>query len=252
MSDRTPIIAGNWKMYKTVSAAASYVEEFLGLVAGAGNVEIVLCPPFTCLGPVQGMTNNSDIRVAAQNMHFEKEGAFTGEISAPMLVEMGIDDVILGHSERREYFAENDVDLAKKVVTALDAGLRPILCVGETDSEREAARTEEKIKGQIENDLSAISTEQLPQIVIAYEPIWAIGTGKTATPQIAQETNLLIRETLANRFGAGAADQVRILYGGSVKPDNISELMAEEDIDGALVGGASLKASDFAQIVNFE
>lgn len=251
MSDRTPIIAGNWKMYKTASEAAAYVNEFLDLVRDVENVEIVLCPPFTCLGPVQGMTQGSGVRVAAQNMHFEPEGAFTGEVSAPMLVEIGVDDVILGHSERREYFAENDTDLAKKVAVALKAGLRPILCVGETDAERDAGMTEEKIRGQIKSDLSSISSEQLPQIVIAYEPIWAIGTGKTATPQIAQETNHLIRETLAAQFGADAASHVRILYGGSVKPDNIDDLMAQEDIDGALVGGASLKAADFARIVKF-
>lgn len=249
---RTPIIAGNWKMHKTVSEAVTYVEEFLVLVADAGGVEIVLCPPFTCLGPVQGMTSDSNIRVGAQNMHFEKEGAFTGEISAPMLTEIGIDDVILGHSERREYFAENDADLAKKVVAALGAGLRPILCVGETDAEREAGKTEEKLNGQLVNGLSAITADQLPQVVIAYEPIWAIGTGKTATPQIAQETSHFIRGTLAGRFGTEVAAQVRILYGGSVKPDNISALMAEEDIDGALVGGACLKATDFAQIVKFK
>lgn len=252
MNDRTPIIAGNWKMYKTVAEASAYVDEFLSLIADAAGVEIVLCPPFTCLATVREMTAASAVRVAAQNMHFEPEGAFTGEVSAPMLTEIGIDDVILGHSERREYFAENDADLARKIVAALEAGLRPILCVGETDAEREAGKTGEKIKGQIVNGLSSIGTERLPAIVIAYEPIWAIGTGKTATPQIAQETNHLIRETLADQFGGDAAAQVRILYGGSVKPDNISELMAQEDIDGALVGGASLKASDFAEIVKFK
>lgn len=251
MSNRTPLIAGNWKMYKTTTEAAAYVEEFLGLVSGASGVEIVLCPPATCLGKVREMTRGSNVRVAAQTMHFEPEGAYTGEVSAPMLIDIGVDDVVLGHSERRQYFNENDADLAKKVVAALGAGLRPILCVGETDQEREAGETQEKISGQIKGGLSAINADQLASIVVAYEPIWAIGTGKTATSQIAQETNNLVRQTLTEAFGAEAAAQVRILYGGSVKPDNINELMAEPDIDGALVGGASLKAADFAQIVNF-
>lgn len=251
MSNRTPIIAGNWKMHKTTSEAENYINELLDLVEGARGVEAVICPPFTCLEIVKKLTKTSNIKVAAQNMHFEKQGAFTGEISSAMLTEIGVDDVILGHSERRQYFAENDTDLAKKVVAALTAGLRPILCVGETDVERESGETKKKIRNQIETDLSSITSGQLPQIVIAYEPIWAIGTGKTATPQIAQETNSFIRETLANRFGAEAASRVRILYGGSVKPDNINELMAEKDIDGGLVGGACLSASEFAQIVNF-
>jgi triosephosphate isomerase len=252
MSDRTPIIAGNWKMYKTNAEAVAYVNEFLGLVAGTGNVEIVLCPSFTALAEVRRLTSGSRVRVAAQNMHYEPEGAYTGEVSSPMLKEIGVDDVVLGHSERREYFNENDADLARKVTVALEAGFRPILCCGETDDEREAGQTEEKIRRQLDNGLAGINAAQLTGIVVAYEPIWAIGTGKTATPQIAQETSHFIRETLAARFGAEAADQVRILYGGSVKPGNISELMAEADIDGALVGGASLAASDFARIVNFK
>lgn len=251
MGDRKPIIAGNWKMYKTTSEAASYVAEFLNLVAGVGNVEIVLCPPFTCLTEVRRMTDASPVRVAAQNMHFDAEGAFTGEISAAMLKEAGVTDVILGHSERREYFCETDEALAKKVATAVEADLRPILCVGESDAEREAGSTEKKIKSQLAGGLKNISSGQLSGIVIAYEPIWAIGTGKTATSEIAQETNRFIRETLTAQFGAAASEQVRILYGGSVKPGNISELMAEDDIDGALVGGASLDATDFAQIVKF-
>ncbi len=251
MSDRTPIIAGNWKMYKTNAEASAYVAEFLGLVADTQGVEIVLCPPFTTLAEVRRLTNGSNIRVAAQNMHFEQEGAFTGEVSPTMLDEIGIDDVVLGHSERREYYNENDADLARKVVVALETGFRPILCCGETDGEREAGKTEEKLRGQLVNGLSGIVASQLPAIVIAYEPIWAIGTGKTATPQIAQETNHFIRETLAAEFGADMAEKVRVLYGGSVKPGNIGELMSEEDIDGALVGGASLAAADFARIVNF-
>lgn len=251
MGDRKPIIAGNWKMYKTTSEAASYVAEFMNLISDAGDVEIVLCPPFTCLAEVRRMTDASPVRVAAQNMHFENEGAYTGEISAAMLKEVGVTDVVLGHSERREYFCETDEALAKKVATAVEADLRPILCVGESDAEREAGSTEDKIKNQLAGGLENISPGQLAGMVIAYEPIWAIGTGKTATAEIAQETNRFIRETLAAQFDVSASEQVRILYGGSVKPDNISELMAEEDIDGALVGGASLNASDFAQIVKF-
>lgn len=251
MSDRKPVIAGNWKMYKTTSEASSYVAEFLKLVAGVAGVEIVLCPPFTCLAEVRRMTAGSDIRVAAQNMHFEDEGAYTGEISVPMLKEIGVTDVILGHSERREYFCENNAALAKKVTAALSAGIRPILCVGESDEEREAGKTRDKLKTQLEEGLAGISPDRLADLVIAYEPIWAIGTGKTATPGIAQETSHFIRETLAAQFGADTSGQVRILYGGSVKPANIGELMAEEDIDGALVGGASLDAAGFAQIVKY-
>jgi len=252
MSDRTPIIAGNWKMYKTNAEATEYLDKFLGLVADADGVEIVLCPSFTSLMEVKRIISGSNVRIASQNMHFEPEGAFTGEVSPPMLQEIGIDDVVLGHSERREYYNENDSDLARKVVVAFASGIRPIFCCGETDEEREAGQTRDKLKKQLENGLENISAEQLATIVVAYEPIWAIGTGKTATPQIAQEAIGFIRETLAAKFGADAASRVRILYGGSVKPGNIAELMAEQDIDGALVGGASLAATDFAQIVNFK
>jgi triosephosphate isomerase len=251
MSDRTPIIAGNWKMFKTNAEARAYMEEFTGLVSGAEGVEIVVCPAFTALAEVKKLAEGTNVRVAAQNMHFEAEGAYTGEVSPPMLVELGIDDVVLGHSERREYFNENDADLDRKVVAALAAGIRPILCCGETDAEREAGQTEDKLKIQLLGGLASVSAAQVVGIVIAYEPIWAIGTGKTATPEIAQQTIGFIRETLAGSFGTDAAAQVRILYGGSVKPGNINELMAQEDIDGALVGGASLAASDFAQIVNY-
>lgn len=252
MSQRTPVIAGNWKMHKTTTEARDYVTELTDLVSGREGIEIVLCPPATSLAAVSGMLADSDLAVAAQNMHFEASGAYTGEISAPMLKDIGVTDVVLGHSERREYYCENDDDLAKKVKVAMDAGIRPILCVGETDEEREAGRTEEKLIRQISTDLSEVSADQLPGIIIAYEPIWAIGTGKTATPEIAQQACSYIREQLAERFGEDAAAQVRILYGGSVKPGNISELMAEEDIDGALVGGACLSADDFSQIVNYQ
>ncbi|MBI5871251.1 MAG: triose-phosphate isomerase [Actinobacteria bacterium] len=252
MSDRTPIIAGNWKMYKTNAEATAYLDEFMGLVAAADGVEIVICPSYTSLAEARQITSGSNVRIAAQNMHFEAEGAFTGEVSPPMLQEIGVDDVVLGHSERREFYNENDSDLARKVAVAIESGIRPILCCGETDAEREAGQTRDKLKRQMENGLDSISADQFAAIVVAYEPIWAIGTGKTATPQIAQEAIGFIRETLAAKFGDDAASRVRILYGGSVKPGNISELMAERDIDGALVGGASLAASDFAQIVNFK
>ncbi len=251
MSQRTSVIAGNWKMNKTTSDARIYVEELIGLVAGKEGVEIILCPPFTCLAEVNAMLEGTDVRVSAQNMHFEELGAYTGEISAGMLTDIGVTDVILGHSERREHFCEDDESLAKKVPAAIDAGIRPILCVGESDEEREAGSTETKLERQLTQDLAGISGGQLAGIIVAYEPIWAIGTGKTATPQIAQEACAFIRKTLAGEFTPAAAAQVRILYGGSVKPGNITELMVEEDIDGALVGGACLTASDFARIVDF-
>ena len=251
MSSRTPVIAGNWKMHKTVSESEEFTREFMGLVADAVEVEIVLGPPFTSLMTVKQMTAGTPLLVAAQNMHFEQTGAYTGEISASMLKEIGIDDVILGHSERREYFAENDADLAKKVVTAFAVGIRPILCVGESEEEREGGSTADKLSEQLRSDLADISAEQLATMIIAYEPIWAIGTGKTATPRIAQETISFIRSTLADIFGQQAAAAVRIIYGGSVKADNIAELMAETDIDGALVGGACLDAESFASIVKF-
>jgi len=252
MDNRTPIIAGNWKMHKTISEAADFVAEFLPLVSETRHTEIALYPAFLSLAKVRETTAGTNVRVGAQNMHFEANGAYTGEVSAPMLSELSLDDVILGHSERREYFAETDEQLAKKVTAALNAGLRPVLCVGESDSERESGKTEEKLRRQLTGGLAEVSVEDLPAIVIAYEPIWAIGTGKTATPQIAQETNALIRRAIAEQYNAKVAGLVRILYGGSVKPDNVDELMAQEDIDGALVGGASLDPAGFARIVNFE
>ncbi|MHB0914453.1 MAG: triose-phosphate isomerase [Thermoleophilia bacterium] len=251
MSSRTPVIAGNWKMHKTISESEAFMRELVGLVTTATDVEIIVCPPYTSLVQVKAIAAGTPVRVAAQNMHYEPSGAYTGEISLPMLQEIGIDDVVLGHSERREYYAENDADLAKKVAAAIAAGVRPILCVGESEAEREGGGTGDKLSEQLRGGLAATSADQLAGMVIAYEPIWAIGTGKTATPQTAQETIAFIRTTLAGMFGHDAADAVRILYGGSVKPDNISELMAEPDIDGALVGGACLAADSFAGIVNF-
>jgi triosephosphate isomerase len=252
MTTRKPIIAGNWKMYKTNSEAEEYLIQFIELVAAASGMDILLCPPYTCLAELARQARDSNIRIGAQNMYYEQEGAFTGEIASRMLTDIGVTDVILGHSERRQYFGESNEELAKKIPAALAAGLRPILCVGETDDEREAGETENKIRTQIIGGLSGISSSQLPDIVIAYEPIWAIGTGKTATPETAQHTNSLVRQVMTDQFESEMADQVRILYGGSVKPDNIDQLMAEEDIDGVLVGGASLDPSDFARIVNYK
>lgn len=251
MSVRTPVIAGNWKMHKTVSESVEFTRELAGLVADATDVEVVICPPYTSLTSVVDAVDGTSIRVAAQNMHFEQSGAFTGEIAPRMLKEIGVTDVILGHSERREYYAENDADLARKVTVAFAEGIRPILCVGESEAEREGGATEDKLASQLTADLADIDADRLPEMIIAYEPIWAIGTGKTATPEIAQDTIAFIRSSLAGSFGDDAASRVRILYGGSVKPDNISELMAQDDIDGALVGGACLEAEGFSQIVKF-
>jgi triosephosphate isomerase len=211
-------------------------------------VEVVICPPFTSLKAAVERCAQSRVRVAAQNMHEEQEGAFTGEVSAPMLLELGVDGVILGHSERRQYFNETDEPLARKVPAALAARLEPILCVGELESERDAGETEAVLQSQLTADLAEVADDGLAEVVIAYEPVWAIGTGKTATPEQAQEAMAFIRGLIESR-SAEAAEAIRILYGGSVKPDNAAELLAQDDIDGALVGGASLDPGDFAAIV---
>lgn len=251
MSSRTPVIAGNWKMHKTISESESFTRELVGLVAGVSSVEVIICPPFTSLVAASEIAAGTPVQIAAQNMHYEQSGAYTGEISPSMLKEIGIADVVLGHSERREYYGENDSDLAKKVATAFATGIRPILCIGESEDERDGGKMEEKLGTQLSAGLADINGDQLAEMIVAYEPIWAIGTGKTATPQIAQDTIAFIRSILAGNFNDNAADAVRILYGGSVKPDNINDLMARNDIDGALVGGACLEAEGFAQIVNF-
>ena len=248
---RRPLMAGNWKMFKTQAEAAVYVRAFAPLVAGVDDRDILLCAPFTDLGVLVDGAADTNVGVGAQTMHFVLEGAYTGEVSAPMLVEAGVGAVILGHSERRQYFAENDAELAQKVRVALDHGLLPVLCCGETDDERVAGRTEEKIGRQIDRDLAVITPDDLAALAIAYEPIWAIGTGKTATAEIAQETVGFVRDRVRENLGP-AADQVRVLYGGSVKAANIDELMAQPDIDGVLVGGASLDPAEFARIVRFE
>lgn len=247
---RIPIIAGNWKMHNTIDEAIKLVEELKPMVKNA-KCEVVVCPTFVCLHAVKKAVAGTNIKVGAQNMHFEEKGAFTGEVSPLMLQDMGMDYVIIGHSERRQYFNETDETINKKIKAAFEHDLTPILCVGETLDERESNITEEVIAKQVKLDLANISGELVENIVIAYEPIWAIGTGKTATSEEANETIAFIRGIIGNIYGKNVADKVRIQYGGSVKPATINEQMCMSDIDGALVGGASLKSEDFAAIVNF-
>jgi triosephosphate isomerase len=246
---RTPFIAGNWKMHKTVEQAEEFIQALLPRVSSADGVDVAICVPFTDLQAMIDSTRGSRVEVYAQNMHEAPEGAFTGEISAPMLTEIGIHGVVLGHSERRQLYNETDRALALKVPAALEAGLKPILCVGETEEERERGDTERKLRHQVQEGLEKLSAEQVAQVVIAYEPIWAIGTGLTATPEQAQEACAFVRALVGDK-APDAAEQVRVLYGGSVKPDNAGELIGQEDIDGALVGGASLEADSFAGIVD--
>ncbi len=246
MPERTPYIAANWKMHKTVAEAAAFVDVLLPRIAATQN-DVVICPPFTALTAVVERRYGTAVKVAAQNMHEEGSGAFTGEVSAPMLVELDVEAVVLGHSERRQYFNETDEALARKVPAALAADLEPILCVGESEEARDAEQTEGVLERQLQADLAAVDSTKLADVVVAYEPIWAIGTGRTATPEQAQEVCAFIRDVLRER--GAVADAVRILYGGSVKPANAAELMAQPDIDGALVGGASLDAEEFAAIV---
>jgi triosephosphate isomerase len=243
---RTPYIAANWKMNKTVAEAAEFIDALLPRIAATQH-DVVVCPPFTALHEVVERRRGTAVRVAAQNMHEAESGAFTGEVSAPMLVELDVEAVVLGHSERRQFFGETDAALAKKVPAALAADLEPILCVGESEEARDAGQTEEVLERQLQADLADVSDEDIAKVVIAYEPIWAIGTGKVATPEQAQEACAFIRDVLRAR--GAAADDVRILYGGSVKPGNAAELLALPDVDGALVGGAALVAEDFAAIV---
>jgi triosephosphate isomerase (TIM) len=245
---RTPLIAANWKMHKTIAEAEAFIAALLPRVSTAEGVDVVVCPSFLALSALVDSTRGSRVAVYAQNMHQEPEGAFTGEVSVPMLVEVGVHGVILGHSERREQFNETDKALQLKVPAALDAGLVPILCVGETDDERERGDTERKLRHQVQEDLQRLDTERLGEVVIAYEPIWAIGSGKVATPEQAQEAIAFVRALVADR-SPEQAELTRILYGGSVKPDNAAELLALPDIDGALVGGASLNPESFAAIV---
>jgi len=245
---RTPLIAGNWKMNKTVAEAEAFVAALLPRVSTADGVDVGLCVPFTALQAVVDSTRGSRVQVYAQTMHQAPSGAFTGEVSAPMLVEIDAYGVVLGHSERRQYFNETDRALAEKVPAALDAGLQPILCVGETEDEREAGDTERKLRHQVQEGLEKVATERLGDVVIAYEPIWAIGTGLVATPDQAQEAIAFVRALVADR-DREQAERTRILYGGSVKPDNAAELLSLPDVDGALAGGASLDVGDFVAIV---
>jgi len=246
MPERTPYVAANWKMHKTVAEAAAYVDALLPRIAATQH-DVVICPPFTALTAVVERRYGTAVKVAAQNMHEEDSGAFTGEVSAPMLVELDVEAVVLGHSERRQHFGETDEALARKVPAALAAGLEPILCVGESEEARDAGQTEGVLERQLQTDLAAVESGKLVEIVVAYEPIWAIGTGRTATPEQAQEACAFIRDVLRER--GAEADSIRVIYGGSVKPANAAELMGQPDIDGALVGGASLDPEEFAAIV---
>jgi triosephosphate isomerase (TIM) len=245
---RTPFVAGNWKMFKTTAEAELFISGLLPRVSSSEGVDVAICVPFTALQAMVDSTRGSRVQVFAQNMHQAAEGAFTGEVSAPMLADLDVHGVVLGHSERRQYFAETDQALAEKVPAALEAGLVPILCVGETESERETGEMEAKLRRQVQVGLASVPVERLPEVVVAYEPIWAIGTGKVATPDQAQEACAFVRALLADIDGDAAA-AIRIQYGGSVKPDNAAELLALPDIDGALVGGAALDPASFAAIV---
>ena len=246
---RTPLIAGNWKMFKTVHEAVSFTKELRALVKDVHGVEIVVAPPFTAVHAVAEAARSSLVAVAAQDVYWEKEGAFTGEVSAGMIREAGAEYVIIGHSERRRLFGDTDAAVSRKTHAVLAAQLIPIVCIGETLDEREANQTLAVLDRQIKEGLDGISGTQLEGMVIAYEPVWAIGTGRNATPQQAQEAHAHIRGRLRQWFGAAAADACRVLYGGSVKPDNIRQLRAEADVDGALVGGASLDVRSFHDII---
>ena len=248
---RTPVIAGNWKLYKTSAEARELTTALIPLVKNTKEVEVVVAPVFTVLSAVSAVVEGSPVRLAAQDCFWEEEGAFTGEVSPKMLKDAGCSHVIIGHSERRQYFEETDETVNKKLKACLSAALTPLFCVGETLAERESGKTFEIIRKQITGGLSGIAKEEVTKMVIAYEPVWAIGTGKTATDGQAQEVHAFIRSLLSETYDKSTSDQIRILYGGSVKPDNIKGLMAQTDIDGALVGGASLKADTFAAIVNY-
>jgi triosephosphate isomerase len=246
---RTPVMAGNWKMYKTARQAADTIRTLAGLVAGVDGVEVVICPPFTALSAAIEAAHGSCVAIGAQDCYWEKEGAFTGEVAVPMLADLGCSHCIVGHSERRQFFGETDATVDQKVAAVLAQGLTCIACVGETLAERDAGQTFAVLERQVRNGLARHLTS--PRLVVAYEPVWAIGTGKTATPAQAQEAHAFIRGVVAQAANPAAAQAVRVLYGGSVKPDNVAALMAQPDVDGGLVGGASLDAASFAKIVRF-
>ena len=248
---RRRVIAGNWKMYKTQAEARAFIAALAPLVASSNHCDIVVAPPFTALTAAIEAVRGTPIAISAQDLHWEKEGAFTGEVSAGMLVEAGCRYVLIGHSERRQFFGETDTSVSKKILAALGSGLIPIVCVGETLQERESGEMQTVLRRQFTSGFAALTPDQFSRILIAYEPVWAIGTGRTATPELAVEAHRFLRGFAADAFSSELASRLRILYGGSVKPDNVKGLMAQEEIDGALVGGASLEAKSFAAIVNF-
>lgn len=254
MSEQTrrPVIAGNWKMYKTLAGTREFFKAFLPLVSGTRDRDIVVCPPFTAISTAVEAAAGSAVGIGGQDVYWGKEGALTGAVSSFMLAEAGCRYVIIGHSERRQFFHETDDNVAKKTLAALQEGLTPIVCVGETEQERDAGLAEEVLRRQFRNGPGALTAEEFSRILLAYEPVWAIGTGRMATPELAADAHRSLRQCVAEQFSAGHASAVRILYGGSVKPDNIQGLMARADeIDGALVGGASLDPKSFASIVNY-
>jgi triosephosphate isomerase len=249
---RKPVMAGNWKMYKTPAETTAFFEKFLPLVAAAAHCEIVVAPPFVDIPAAVAAAGHTRVEIGAQNLHYEtQDGAYTGEVSGPMLKAAGAKWVIIGHSERRQFFHETNDTVLKRTVAALESGLKPIVCVGELLDQREAGITADVLEAQFTHGCHGLTPRQFAQITIAYEPVWAIGTGKTATPELAADAHRILRNLVANRWGQDAANALRILYGGSVKPDNIKGLMAQPEIDGALVGGASLTPNSFSAIVNF-
>jgi len=247
---RRRVIAGNWKMFKVLSETRAFFSAFLPMVANAKHCDIVIAPPFTAISAAVQSAKGSNVAISGQDVFWEEEGAFTGEISAPMLADAGCRFVIIGHSERRQFFGETDESVAKKTKTALAAGLTPVVCVGETLAQRETGQTKSVLQKQFLSAPGSLTPEEFSRILLAYEPVWAIGTGKTATPETAADAHRVLRQCAAQRFSAAHASALRILYGGSVKPDNIKGLMAQEELDGALVGGASLDPKWFAAIVN--
>ncbi len=246
---RKILIAGNWKMYKTIPEAFNLVNSIKAGLHKISDIDVVVCPPFTALYAVSGLLEDSRIDLGAQDMHFETEGAYTGEVSPLMLKDLGCRYVILGHSERRAFFQESNELINQKTKAAVKFNLNPIVCVGETLPEREAGRAHEVVRSQFQGTFAGLSAEDMDKVIIAYEPVWAIGTGKTATPEQAQEMQAFVRQLIRETFGEDIAEQTRILYGGSVKSDNAADLVKQPDVDGALVGGASLKAESFIQIV---
>jgi triosephosphate isomerase (TIM) len=249
---RTPLIAGNWKMFKALDEALGFAADIKGRVADVSGTEILICPSYIYITPLVQALKGTPVKVGSQNVFWEDSGAFTGEVSAPMLKSAGAECALIGHSERRQYFGETDETVNKRLFAALKGGLVPVVCVGETLAERESGSTEKVVEAQVTKGLSGLDAAQAAGIVVAYEPVWAIGTGKTATPEIAQDVHGFIRSLLTGLFGADTSSKIRLLYGGSVKADNVDALMAKEDIDGALVGGASLDAASFERIIRFK